>query len=169
MLTNALKHFKSYKSLGEKTFAQLDIEAINNKQSEDSNSIAMIVQHLSGNMQSRWTNIFSEDGEKTWRDRDSEFADRFSDKETLMNTWELGWAKLFETMESLANEDLSRTIYIRNEPHTVEDAIIRQLCHYAYHIGQIVHIGKCMKGANWSSLSIPKGGSAAFNAEKFKQ
>ena len=123
------KQFEYYKSLAEKSIAQLEDESLFKSPEEGSNSIAIIMKHIAGNMLSRWTNIFEEDGEKEWRNRDEEFIDRFNTKEELMEYWEKGWTKLLETLNQLADEDLDRIIYIRNMGTTVHDAIIRQICH----------------------------------------
>lgn len=127
---------------------------------EDSNSIAILVKHIAGNMRSRWTNFLTEDGEKTWRNRDDEFISDFDSKEGIIAVWESGWFCLFEAIKPLKKEDLERTIYIRNGGHSVIEAINRQLGHYAYHIGQIVFLGKLLKGSDWKSLSIIKGNSS---------
>jgi len=166
MTESAIKQFKSYKSLGDKTFAALNEDEFYFTHNPDDNSIATIIKHMSGNMISRWTNIFTEDGEKSWRNRDAEFVPEVLSKTELLEKWEKGWQTLFTTLESLDESDLTKIIYIRNEAHTVEDAILRQLCHYAYHVGQIVFIGKMIKGKNWVSLSIPKGTSEQFNQQK---
>ena len=135
----------------------------------ESNSVAIIVKHLAGNMLSRWTDIFNSDGEKEWRNRDAEFVNNISSREDLMAVWQKGWNCLFDTLSSLQESDLQKTIYIRNEPHTVIDAINRQLTHYASHIGQIVYIGKMVNNENWKSLSIPRNRSADFNNEMFSK
>jgi len=118
-------------------------------------------------MLSRWTNFLTEDGEKEWRQRDQEFEDTYKNKEDLITNWEKGWQCLFDAILPLTENDLERIIYIRNQGHTVTEAINRQLAHYAYHIGQIVFIGKMIKGKHWKSLSVPKGQSTAYNKEKF--
>lgn len=130
---------------------------------EASNSIAVIVQHLWGNMLSRWTNFLTEDGEKDWRDRDTEFETVIKSKDELLAKWNEGWQCLFNALDSLKEEDLSKTIYIRKEPHKVADAINRQLAHYSHHLGQIVYVGKMQLNEKWKSLSIPKGNSTQFN------
>jgi hypothetical protein len=168
-LISAGKQFRYYKMLGEKAIAQLEPEQLFTTPNEDSNSIAVIVQHLRGNMLSRWTDFLSSDGEKTWRNRDGEFENVLKDKDALMKAWEEGWKCLFDTLDSLKPEDLSKTIYIRNEGCMVIDAINRQLAHYPYHVGQIVYIAKMVKKTGWDSLSIPKNKSAEFNAQKFSQ
>lgn len=165
-LESAIKQFEYYKMLGEKTFAQLPDDKLFFQYNEDSNSIATIVKHLYGNMMSRWTDFLTTDGEKEWRNRDAEFENDVADKEQLMLLWNEGWKALFEALHSLKEDDLSQIIYIRNQGHTVMEAINRQLAHYPYHIGQIVFIGK-MFAEQWQSLSIPKGNSKAYNQNKF--
>ncbi len=168
-LSNIKKQFEYYKSLGEKTFHQLSIEEVKQEFVEDSNSISIIVKHIVGNMLSRWTNFLTEDGEKEWRHRDDEFKDIFQTKEELLDYWNKGWICLFDAITTLTEEDLERIIYIRNQGHTVTEAINRQLAHYSYHIGQIVFLGKLLKGKDWVSLSIPKGTSNTYNLEKFSK
>lgn len=166
-LTNSIRQFEYYKQLGDKSFAQLTEEQLFYTADSNSNSIAVIVTHLWGNMLSRWTDFLTSDGEKEWRDRDAEFDLSVSSREELMRRWESGWDCLFRALRSLKEEDLSRTVYIRNQGHSVEDAIVRQLAHYPYHIGQIVYIAKMQASNDWKSLSIPKNQSKQFNAEKF--
>lgn len=168
-LTSIIKQFEYYKSLGDKTIEQLTFEDIQWQSNEDSNSVAIIVKHIAGNMLSRWTNFLTEDGEKEWRLRDDEFINSFKTKEDVVATWESGWLCLFNAIKPLKTEDLERIIYIRNQGHTVTEAINRQLAHYSYHIGQMVFLGKLIKGENWKSLSIPKGNSKTYNAEKFSK
>ncbi|WCO03659.1 DUF1572 family protein [Psychroserpens ponticola] len=168
-LTSVIKQFEYYKSLGDKTINQLSIGELKQEFAEDSNSISIIVKHIIGNMLSRWTNFIIEDGEKEWRHRDSEFEDTFENKEELLNYWNKGWNCLFEAIKPLTHEDLERIIYIRNQGHTVTEAINRQLAHYSYHVGQLVFLGKLLKRNNWVSLSIPKGKSKTYNQEKFSK
>ncbi len=167
-LESVLKQFEYYKMLGEKTFAQLPDEKLLWQYSENSNSIAIIVKHLSGNMLSRWTDFLTTDGEKMWRNRDAEFENDISTRKELMEKWNEGWDVFMNTLKSLKEEDLEKIIYIRNQGHTVLEAINRQLAHYPYHIGQIVFIGK-MSVEDWNSLSIPLGNSEQFNASKFSK
>lgn len=166
-LESARKLFLNYKTLGERTIAQLDEAALHWQYNEESNSIAVIVKHLWGNMLSRWTDFLNSDGEKSWRKRDEEFENEHLDHTQLMARWEAGWACLFEALDGLAPKDLDHIVYIRNEGHTVMEAINRQIAHYAYHVGQIVFIGKMIKNADWQTLSIARNRSDAFNAEKF--
>lgn len=166
-ITSIQKQFNYYKSLGDKTFEQLNDEEIHWKYNDDSNNVSVIVKHIVGNMLSRWTNFYTEDGEKEWRHRDTEFEDTYKSKAEMLAAWQKGWDCLFAIINSLKADDLERIIYIRNEGHTVLEAINRQLCHYPYHIGQIVYIGKLLKGEQWKSLSIPKNQSTTYNQQKF--
>ena len=168
-LESSIKQFEYYKSLGDKTFNQLTFDELKKEFAEDSNSISIIVKHIVGNMLSRWTNFLTEDGEKKWRQRDEEFVDTFHSKEELLSAWNEGWDCLFSAIKPLKSVDLERIIYIRNQGHTVVEAINRQMMHYAYHVGQIVFLGKLAKGNNWQSLSIPKGKSKDYNKEKFSK
>ena len=167
-LQSALKRFREYKTLGEKTFAQLEEKDMLFAPNESSNSIAVIIQHMHGNMLSRWTNFLTEDGEKEWRRRDEEFEIRRATKKELIQLWEEGWAALFSALEKLEATDLTRMITIRSQPLTVVDAINRQLAHYSYHVGQIVYLGRWIRNNEWTSLSIPKGGSDAYNEKLTK-
>jgi len=162
-LDSVKKYFHQQKSLGDKTIEQLDENQICWQYNENSNSIAIIVQHLWGNMLSRWTNFLTEDGEKKWRDRDSEFEPVIKTKEELKQKWEAGWQCVFSALDSLTEKDIDKTIFIRKEPQTVIDAISRQLAHYSNHVGQIVYVGKMILNEQWDSLSIPKGNSKDFN------
>ncbi|WP_353777618.1 DUF1572 family protein [Winogradskyella sp. 3972H.M.0a.05] len=168
-LPSVIKQFEYYKSLGDKTIAQLTDEQLHWQQNEDSNSIAIIVKHIAGNMLSRWTNFLTEDGEKEWRNRDDEFIDSFNYREDLINYWNKGWNCLFDAIKPLNENDLGRIIYIRNHGHTVTEAVNRQMMHYAYHIGQIVFVGKLIKGRSWQTLSIAKGQSTTYNSDKFSK
>lgn len=168
-LESIIKQFEYYKSLGDKTFNQLSFDEIQWQSNEDSNSVSILVKHIVGNMLSRWTNFLIEDGEKEWRNRDDEFVSSFNSKEALIAAWESGWFCLFNAIKPLKTEDLERIIYIRNGGHTVTEAINRQLAHYAYHVGQIVFLGKLLKGNDWTSLSIPKGDSLTYNKDKFSK
>ena len=168
-LESIKKLFEYYKMLGEKTFVQLDEKELFWKYNEESNSIGTIVKHLWGNMRSRWTDFLTKDGEKEWRNRDAEFENDIKDKTELLSKWNEGWDCLFMGFNELTDSDLSKVIYIRNQEHTVAEAISRQLGHCAYHIGQIVYIGKMIRDNKWNSLSIPKGKSKEVNTEKFSQ
>ncbi len=166
-LNSVKKQFEYYKSLGEKTFDQLKDQDLFWQYNAESNSIAITVNHLWGNMKSRWTDFLTSDGEKEWRNRDLEFESIINSRQELLDKWEDGWNCLFEVLEGIHKENFSTEIFIRNQSHTIVDAINRQMMHYSYHIGQIVYIGRMIKGNNWKSLSIPKGKSKDFNATKF--
>lgn len=168
-IDSIIKQFQYYKSLGDRTFAQLDESDIHWQYNPESNSIAVIVKHLHGNMLSRWTDFLSTDGEKEWRDRDGEFEATFKSKTDLSNKWEEGWTCLFEALNNITDDNLDDTIFIRHMGHTISEAVNRQLAHYAYHVGQIVYIGRMIQGRQWHSLSIPKGASKDYNAEKFSK
>lgn len=159
--------FEFYKDLGDKTLAQLTFSNLVYVPDPSSNNIAIIVKHLSGNMLSRWTNFLHEDGEKTWRERDREFENSYNSKEEIIDAWETGWSCFFEAISPLSDTDLSATLFIRNQKHTVEQALLRQLGHYAYHIGQLVFIGKMIKKEAWKTLSIAKGKSTDYNRQLF--
>lgn len=163
-LDTVIRRLKYYKSLGDKTFEQLTDPDFHYQPNAESNSIAIIIQHMAGNMLSRWTNFLTEDGEKEWRQRDDEFEIHQYSKQQLLEQWEKGWNCFFEALAPLSENDLMKTIYIRKEPLTVIDAINRQLAHYPYHIGQIIYIGRIIKGKDWKNLSIPKAQSKAYNS-----
>lgn len=154
-----------YKVLGDKTFAQLSETDFHFQTNEECNSIALIIQHISGNMISRWTDFLTSDGEKEWRNRDAEFENRQLSKTQLIAIWEEGWNCFIQSLNNLTPDDLLKTIYIRKEPLIVIDAINRQLAHYPYHVGQIIHIAKMIKNADWENLSIKRNHSAQFNNE----
>ena len=160
-LESATKRLSYYKELGDKTFTVLNTNDFHFTPNEESNSIAVIIQHVSGNMLSRWTDFLTTDGEKEWRHRDTEFeSDSYRIKETskeqLIELWETGWKCCFDAIESLTEDDLLKTIYIRGEGLSVVDAINRQLAHYPYHVGQIIYVAKMIKDKKWESLSIPR-------------
>lgn len=166
-IDSARKQFEYYKVLGDKTFNQLNESQLFWHSDDEANSIAIIVNHLWGNMLSRWTDFLNSDGEKEWRQRDLEFEDVIKTKDDLVKKWEEGWSCLFTAIDSLNNDNFNQKIYIRNQAHSIVDAVNRQLCHYAYHVGQIVLLGRMQRKDNWESLSIPKGGSKSFNENKF--
>ena len=168
-LESSIKLFRYYKGLGEKAIEQLNDEEVLRKPNEAGNSIALIVHHISGNLQSRFTEFLTSDGEKPWRNRDLEFEEAYPDKPAMMSAWEKGWQCLLNALSSLRPEDLTRIIYIRNEGQTVIEAVQRQLAHIPYHIGQILYQAKCIKGNDFKSLTIPKGASDKFNQVKFSQ
>ena len=168
-LNSALKLFAYYKKLGDDAMAQIDDEKLFFQVNEDANSIAIIVQHLAGNMLSRWTDFLTTDGEKEWRNRDAEFETNITNKQDLLAYWNSGWQCLFTAIEPLTSSDLDKIIYIRNEGHTVLEAINRQLAHYPYHVGQLVFLAKLLAADKWKSLSIPKNKSQEYNQEKFSK
>ncbi len=169
-LPASILQFKYYKSLADKTISQLNEEDLFvHPVHKHCNSIAIIMQHIAGNLQSRFTNFLTEDGEKPWRNRDNEFEAIITNKSELLNLWEAAWNTLFGTLDNLNESDIEKIVYIRNQGHTVTEAIARQLCHYGYHVGQIVFIGTLIKGDDWQSLSIPKGNSTAYNESHFSK
>lgn len=166
-LESVKKQFLYYKMLGEKSIDQLEPQQLFVSVNEDTNSIATIIKHISGNMLSRWTDFLTSDGEKEWRNRDAEFENDLQSKEEVLDVWNKGWNCFLDALNGLNPEQLSDIIYIRNEGHTVIEAINRQLAHYPYHVGQIVFYAKQLKNGDWDSLSIPKNKSGNYNAEKF--
>jgi uncharacterized damage-inducible protein DinB len=162
-LSDSIHSFRNYKKMTERAIEQVSDEDFSRQIDPESNSIAVIVKHISGNLISRWTDFLTTDGEKPTRHRDAEFELIKDTRESLMDFWERGWKELFSALEPLAAEDLSRKVTIRGEPHTVVEAINRQLSHYSYHIGQIVFLAKHFQSAEWKTLSIPKNRSAEFN------
>jgi len=168
-LDDAIKQFSYYKMLGEKTFEQLEEQDYFWQYHDESNSIAIIVQHLCGNMLSRWTNFLVEDGEKPWRNRDAEFEKKIFTSKDLLIKWDEGWNCVFEALKLIKPGNYDQIIYIRNMGHSIDAAIIRQLNHYSYHIGQIVYIGRMRKGSKWVNLSISKGKSERYNQNKFSK
>jgi len=163
-LQSAIQQFIEYKQLAEKTFAQLQEDDFHYRPNEMTNSIAIIITHLHGNMVSRWTNFLTEDGEKEWRKRDEEFETHSYSRQQLMKLWDEGWAAVFNALEALQPSDFEKTIYIRGKPLSVVEATHRQLTHYAGHAGQIILLGKIIRNTAWQSLSIPKGESGKYNA-----
>lgn len=179
-LNSAKKQFLYYKTIGEKAMEQLEPEQLFFAANGDTNSISVIVNHLHGNMLSRWTDFLTSDGEKAWRNRDTEFEEQapgfnargagFAEEKTLLlQKWQEGWNCLLSALDNLEPGQLSETIYIRNEGHSVVEAINRQLAHYPYHVGQIVFYAKMLKKEAWTSLSIPKNKSAEYNSDKFSK
>lgn len=160
---DAMQSFRNYKKLADRALEQVNNEEFFAVIDAESNSIAVIVKHIAGNLHSRWRDFLTTDGEKPDRDRDTEFEMIGDTRESLMTFWDSGWQTLFDALEPLSEEEFARTITIRGEPHTVVEAINRQLAHYAYHVGQIVLLAKHFKSAEWQTLSVPKGRSAQFN------
>ena len=161
-LEESVKSFRGLRSNSEKAIGQLNDAEMHWAFNEESNSIAIIMKHLAGNMISRWTDFLTTDGEKENRNRDGEFEDDFKTREQIMDYWNLGWRIFLATLNDLKEEDLLKTVYIRKEPHTVIRALQRQLAHYAYHCGQIVYLAKQIKGKDFKTLSIARGESSKF-------
>jgi len=161
--SDAVKSFRNYKKMAERAIEQVGEEEFFALVDAEANSIAVIVKHIAGNALSRWTDFLTSDGEKDFRNRDIEFELIDDTRESLMEFWERGWLALFDNLEPLTVDDFSRTITIRGEPHTIVEAVNRQMTHYAYHIGQIVLLAKHFKSAEWKTLSVPKNKSAEFN------
>ncbi|MFD0767100.1 DUF1572 family protein [Mucilaginibacter lutimaris] len=166
-LQSSIKQFEYYKLLAERAIAQLNNEKLYWQPAPESNSIAVIMNHIAGNMLSRFTDFLTSDGEKPWRNRDNEFEAPAEGHEQLLQKWNDAWQCLINALSSLTEDDLEKIIFIRNDGHTVTEAINRQLAHYPYHVGQIVYIAKMLKDAEWQSLSIPKNKSADYNSRKF--
>lgn len=162
-LSDSISLFRYYKSLGERAMAQLSDEQLLFAPDEECNSVSVIVKHLAGNMRSRWTDFLTTDGEKPNRNRDTEFEDPPKDRQRLMQVWEEGWACLLGALESLDDSQLGQQVLIRGEAHSVMQAVNRQLCHYSYHVGQIVALAKQGRQGEWVSLSVPRGKSGDFN------
>jgi hypothetical protein len=161
-LEESLTIFRQYKTLAEKAIAQVTDEQLTAVLDPEMNSIAILMKHMAGNMRSRWTDFLSSDGEKPDRHRDTEFADPPDTRDSLMRVWNEGWNRLFSALEPLSDADLTRTVTIRSEPHSVMQAIARQLAHYASHCGQIIFLAKHFQYKNWKSLSIPRNQSEDF-------
>jgi uncharacterized damage-inducible protein DinB len=162
-LEDSLTLFRYYKKLAERAMEQVTDEQLFAILDEESNSIGIVVKHMAGNMRSRWTDFLTSDGEKPDRDRDSEFVDPPATRKALLAVWEDGWTRLFRALEPLSDADLGRTVTIRGEPHSVMQAVNRQVAHYAHHVGQIVMLAKHFAHDRWQSLSVPRNRSAEFN------
>jgi hypothetical protein len=160
---DAVDVLRYYKRLGERAIEQVPDAALTASIDSESNCIALIVKHLSGNMRSRWRDFLTSDGEKPDRNRESEFEAAPATRAEVLALWEAGWKYVFEALEPLTDADLNRTVTIRNEPHSVMQAINRQVAHYSYHVGQIVYMAKHFAGDHWTALTIPRGKSADFN------
>lgn len=162
-LDEVFRQFRGYKRLGEGAIAQLKDDELFISLDPEANSVAILIKHLAGNMRSRFTDFLTTDGEKPDRHRDQEFEMNSVSRADVMRSWEEGWARVFSAIEALKPEDLMRTVTIRSEPHTVLQAINRQLAHYAMHVGQIVFLAKHLRSSEWKSLSIPRGKSEEVN------
>jgi len=161
---DAIRSFRGYKTLAERAIEQVSDDEFFAQIDAEANSIALIAKHIAGNLHSRWRDFLTTDGEKADRNRDTEFELIGATRDSLMQYWESGWQTLFDNLEPLTADDLSRTVTIRGEPHTVVEAINRQLTHYSYHVGQIVLLAKHFRSAGWASLSVPKNRSVEFNS-----
>jgi len=161
-LKDSIELFRYYKRLGDRAIEQVQDDALFTTLDAESNSIAIIVKHMAGNMRSRWTDFLTSDGEKPDRNRDTEFEVPPKTRAELLALWETGWRYVFAALEPLSDADLTRTVMIRTEPHSVMQAINRQIAHYSYHIGQIVYLAKHFAGNNWHTLTVPRGKSAEF-------
>lgn len=164
-LDDSLKSFRNYKSMAEKAIVQVADEEFFTSIDAEANSIAVLVKHIAGNLISRWTDFLNSDGEKADRNRDTEFEMIADTRNSLMEFWERGWETLFNSIEPLTPADFSRTVTIRGEPHTVAEALNRQMTHYAYHVGQIVLLAKHFRSSDWETLSIARNRSAEFNQQ----
>jgi hypothetical protein len=162
-LEDSLSLFHFYKKMGEGAMEQVTDDQLFATLDEEMNSIAIIVKHMAGNMSSRWTNFLTSDGEKPDRNRDTEFIAPPETRAALMKVWNDGWQRVFDALGPLSDSDLERTVTIRSEPHSVMQAINRQIAHYAYHCGQIVFLAKHLKASDWKSLSVPRNKSVQFN------
>ena len=163
VIESASHVFRSNKKWADEAIVQLDDDKLRVALDTETNSIAVIMKHIAGNLLSRWTDFLTTDGEKPWRDRDDEFVDSFTSREEILDYWEKGWACLFASLEQLESDDLTKAVAIRGEPHTVPLAIHRSLAHCAYHCGQIIMIARILAGDSWETITIPRGGSAAMN------
>jgi Protein of unknown function (DUF1572) len=162
-LSAIINAFEANKRLADRAVEQVPDDKLHLVLDKNTNSIAVIMKHVAGNLTSRWTDFLTTDGEKQWRNRDDEFVDSFSSRAELLETWERGWACLLHTLRTLTAEDLGKTVMIRGEPHSVPLALQRSLGHTCYHIGQIVQVARIQAGERWNTLTIPKGGSEQFN------
>ena len=162
-LEDAVMSFRNYKKLAEKAMAQIGDDEFFAAIDEEANSVAVIVKHTAGNLVSRWTDFLTSDGEKPDRDRDTEFEMIGDTRESLMEFWERGWQTLFDSIVPLTPADFARSVLIRSEPHTIAEALNRQMTHYAYHVGQIVFLAKHFRSSTWKTLSVPRNRSAEFN------
>ena len=163
LLEICIARFRGLKLLADKALAQVEDEQLHEVPAPDTNSIAVIMKHMAGNMRSRWTDFLTSDGEKPWRKRDREFEETGRSREEVEADWESGWACLFSALEGLGPEDLGRQVTIRTEPHSVIEALLRQLSHYGYHVGQIVYVAHMLRGEGWETLSVARGASEGFN------
>ena len=163
MINGSISAFRSNKGWADKAIAQLSDDKLHVALDANTNSIAVIMKHVAGNLLSRWTDFLTTDGEKSWRNRDDEFVDTFENRDQLISYWESGWQTLFDSLSVLSGEDLGKNVTIRGELHSVPLAMQRSLAHTTYHIGQIILISRILAGDNWTTITIPRGGSSNFN------
>ena len=163
MINGSVSAFRSNKGWADKAIAQLSDDKLHVALDANTNSIAVIMKHVAGNLLSRWTDFLTTDGEKSWRNRDDEFVDTFENRDKLISYWESGWQTLFDSLSVLSGEDLGKNVTIRGELHSVPLAMQRSLAHTTYHIGQIILISRILAGDNWTTITIPRGGSSNFN------
>lgn len=169
LVQGALAAFRSNKAWADKAIAQLPDDKLHLALDPNTNCIAVIMKHVAGNLLSRWTDFLTTDGEKSWRNRDDEFVDTFTAREELLAYWDSGWQRLFDSLAALSATDLSKTVTIRGEPHSVPLAMQRSLAHCAYHVGQIMLIGRILAGDHWTTITIPRGASANFNQRVWRK
>jgi hypothetical protein len=165
VINGSISAFRSNKGFADKAISQLSDDKLHVALDANTNSIAVIMKHVAGNLLSRWTDFLTSDGEKPWRNRDDEFVDTFSDREQLIAHWESGWTTVFNSLSALSGSDLAKSVMIRGEVHSVPLAMQRSLSHTTYHIGQIVLISRILAGDNWTTITIPRGGSTNFNQQ----
>jgi hypothetical protein len=163
LIEGALSAFRSNKDWADKAIGQVADDKLHVSLDPNTNCIAVIMKHVAGNLLSRWTDFLTTDGEKPWRNRDDEFVDTFSNREDLVAYWDFGWERLFDSLSALSQGDLNKTVTIRGEPHSVPLAIQRSLAHTAYHVGQIILIARILAGDQWTTITMPRGGSSSFN------
>ena len=163
VMSAIINAFEANKRLADRAVEQVPDDKLHDALDANTNSIAVIMKHVAGNLASRWTDFLTTDGEKPWRNRDEEFVDTFASRAELLDYWNAGWERLFETLERLAPADLGQTVAIRGEPHSVPLAVQRSLAHCGYHVGQIILVARILAGENWTTITIPRRGSAAFN------
>lgn len=163
VINGSISAFRSNKGWADKAISQVSDDKLHVALDSNTNSIAVIMKHVAGNLLSRWTDFLTTDGEKAWRNRDDEFVDTFSDRNQLITYWESGWKTLFDSLAALSSDNLGKTVTIRGEPHSVPLAMQRSLAHTTYHIGQIMLISRILAGDNWTTITIARGGSSNFN------
>jgi hypothetical protein len=163
VINGSISAFRSNKGWADKAISQVSDDKLHVALDANTNSIAVIMKHVGGNLLSRWTDFLTTDGEKSWRNRDDEFVDTFENRDKLISYWESGWQTLFDSLSVLSGEDLGKNVTIRGELHSVPLAMQRSLAHTTYHIGQIILISRILAGDNWTTITIPRGGSSNFN------